>query len=789
MRTRPMIVVLAAFSASVTAASARNDRIDVLNYTPPPVYEGQSVVRVRADSAGEIRAALELGEGLWSEGAGTARPFDIQVRADRIDDLQLAGLETEVLIADLQARADADWAEIQAVERFDRTRPPAHPPGARGGNPHDESWFEAYKQLPQIEAYLGALAGARPDLAFVSDVGGTIQGRDIYSITITGPDQPGNAASDRPVILWHGGQHAREWISPMTVTYLASRLVGDYDTDPVVRGLVDSVRFVIVPVSNPDGYLYTWAGERYWRKNRRPVGFGDFGVDLNRNWGYEWGGAGSSGDPSSDVYHGASAFSEPETQTLRDLAFSYGSDLVAHIDYHSYSQLILWPFGYAEGVQTPEPDRTFFDTLATDLSGLILSESGVFYDPIQSWELYAAAGASCDWFYGALDAKSICIELRPDSGDPDGFNPPASEILPCARENWSAAKLFAERTTQALSFAFTPPGVVPTDTPTPVDFTVVSGIETFDPASPSLFARTDGGAFVQVAATPLGGGGYRATLPATPCGGSVEFYLQATTLNAQAVTFPAGGASAPFIADAVTIGVSDDMEGDTGWTVGAPGDGASTGVWERTNPQTTEAQPGDDRTPDGVNCWITDGRSGSSVGTYDIDGGNTTLTSPALDATGGAGDAVLVYWRWYSNNAGASPGQDTMPVLISGDNGASWVTLETVDENAGAWVEKRSRIADFVTPGAQVRVRFIAGDLGDGSIVEAGVDDLRIEYTGCDNAPTADLAPPFGVLDFFDVTAFLNLYNARDPAADFDQNGQWDFFDVSAFLGLYNAGL
>jgi hypothetical protein len=767
---------------AVLAGTVFAQPIDVLTHTPPRVYEGQAVVRVTADSARETQAALALSESLWSEGAGVGA-FDVQIRTDRLGVLAEAGLEIEMLIPDLQAHADAGWARVQAAERA------APADGApRGANPHDDAWFSNYKQLFQIEAYVNNLETARPDLASVAIIGQSLQGRDVRAVTITGPDQPGNAAADRPVVLWNGCQHAREWISPMTVSYIASRLVGDYDTDPRVRDLVDSVRFVIVPVVNPDGYVYSWSGERFWRKNRRPLG-SDTGVDLNRNWGYEWGGDGSSGSPSSDIYRGAAPFSEPETQNLRDLTLSFGDDLAAHIDYHSYSQLILWPFGFADNAVTPEPDRTFFDTLATDMSDLILSVSGEFYNPIQSWLLYPAAGASTDWFYGTAGAKSMTVELRPsdqDVGGLAGFDPAPSEILPCAQENFEAALLFAERTTRPLGFFADPPASLVAGSETDVVFSVTPGTADYAPGSVGAIVSVDGGAAADLPAAPLGAGLFRVTLPAADCGQTVAFSLSATTLGGVDITFPASG---PFEAEAITVAVEDTMETDTGWTVGLPSDTATTGVWNRMAPEPTAAQPDADHTPDGTDCWITDGRAGSSQGAYDVDGGATTLTSPALDATGAGDEAVLVYWRWYSNNTGSSPDADSMPVLISGDDGATWTTLETVTENAGTWVEKRFRIADFVTPSDAVRVRFVARDDGSGSIVEAGVDDLRIEAGTCAPSLTADLAPPFGVFNFFDIAAFLDLYNAGDPAADYDANGTLNFFDLSTYLGLYNAGI
>ena len=779
MTRRTASVLFVCLSAGLAVGA---EPIDILTHTPPRAHEGESVVRVTADSAREVAAALALSESLWSEGAGVGS-FDIQIRADRVPVLIEAGLEVQTRIGDLQAHADRAWSRVQAAERMLQARP--RQPD-RGTSPHDETWFENYKQLAQIETYVAGLNAARPDLTALSVIGQSLQNRPIRAITITGPDEPGNAAADRPVIIWNGCQHAREWISPMTVTYIASRLLGDYDTDPAVRSLVDSTRIVIVPVANPDGYLFSWSSQRYWRKNRRANNASDFGVDLNRNWGYEWGGDGSSSNPASDIYRGPTSFSEPETQVLRDLALSFGDGLAAHIDYHSYSQLILYPFGYADGVAAPEPDRTFFETLSNDLSDLILSDSGAFYNPIPSWALYPASGTATDWFYGATGAKSLTFELRPsdqDVGGLEGFDPPPSTILPCARENFAAALLFAERTTQPLSFLSDAPVTVRADEPTPIGFSVSSGVADLAPGTVAAFASVGGGPVVELAVSGGGGGGganYTTTLPPVPCGQTVAFFFRATTSDGRTIEYPAKG---PFVASTVRVIFEDAMESNTGWVVGATGDNATSGVWTRMAPQATAAQPGADRSPVGTQCWITDGRAGTGVGSFDVDGGATTLTSPRLDASDAGPDAEIVYWRWYSNDQGASPNTDDMPVLISNDNGSTWTTLEIVTENANAWVERRFRIAD-------IRVRFVARDLDPGSIVEAGVDDVSIVTPNCPPpSQTADLAPPLGVFNFFDVAAYLALYNAGDPAADYTLDGNLNFFDLSAYLALFNAGI
>jgi carboxypeptidase A1 len=747
------------------------------------------VVSVRANSPKQLQQVLDLTVSSWTERPGLGQ-ITIQIKKSDLPALRELGVNPIVQIADLQTHNQDHWADLVRRERLDI----ANKAGAfrqlnniqRGASTHDESWFTSYKQLTDIYAYMDVQVAAHPDLVTKADIGNTIQARDIFAFTITAPDEPGNLATDRPVILWNGCQHAREWVSPMTVTYIASKLIDDAQSDPEVAALLGSVRFVIVPVSNPDGYLYTWSTERYWRKNRRNNAGSSFGVDLNRNWNVAWSGDGASGDPNSDTYYGTAPFSEPETTAISNLAIGYGPDLAAHIDYHTFSQLVLWPLGYATGLVTPEPDRTNFINLSNDISSLIQSISGEFYNPIQSWQLYAAAGTCSDWFYDDRGVTSFTIELRPADGGFDGFSPPDTIILPTAQENWEAAKLFAARTTQAMSLSHTVPQAVDADTPTPVTLTASPGISEVDSSSAVLHTRIGtSGAFTDISMVDAGASTFVAHLPGTPCGQTIEYYFTADSLSGVSLSFPFDGASSPLstLAQVITIAIDDDMETNTGWTVGQASDTATTGIWERTNPQSTAAQPEDDHTPGaGTLCWITDGAAGASLGANDVDGGATTLTSPTLDASATGAGAELVYWRWYSNNSGASPDADSMLVQISENNGGSWTELETVTENTGQWVEKRFP----VTPSSQIRVRFIASDIDSGSIVEAGVDDLRIQAVGCPNNP-ADLNGD-GDLNFLDVSQFLALFGSQDPLADFNNDGQWNFLDVSAFLAAFGAG-
>lgn len=176
--------------------------------------------------------------------------------------------------------------------------------------------------------------------------------------------------------------------------------------------------------------------------------------------------------------------------------------------------------------------------------------------------------------------------------------------------------------------------------------------------------------------------------------------------------------------------VADTFEADAGWTVGAGGDDATTGIWERVDPRGTSSggqpiQPEDDHTPDGTMCFVTgQGPPGGDIGDNDVDDGRTTLLSPLYDLTT-LEEPVLVYHRWYSNNGGSSV-NDTWRADISDDGGSSWVDLEDLFETRNFWEQMTFELDGLVAPTDEVQVRFIAEDQGSGSIVEAGIDDLEI---------------------------------------------------------------
>ncbi|KAL0101516.1 hypothetical protein PUN28_018972 [Cardiocondyla obscurior] len=199
--------------------------------------------------------------------------------------------------------------------------------------------FNNYHTLEAIYANLDELAQKYPDKVQTVVGGKTYEGRPIKGVKVS-------FKANNPGIFLEGGIHAREWISPATVMYILHQLLTS--TSPEVRALAESNDWYIFPVFNPDGYVYTHTTNRLWRKTRKPYGFGCHGSDPNRNWGYKWNSGGSSNFPCSETYGGSAAFSEVETKSMSEYIASISPKLYAYIAFHSYSQLLMFPYGHTK---------------------------------------------------------------------------------------------------------------------------------------------------------------------------------------------------------------------------------------------------------------------------------------------------------------------------------------------------------------------------------------------------------------------------------------------------------
>ncbi len=308
----------------------------------------------------------------------------------------------------------------------------------------------AYHSYSSLKTDLQNLVDQYPNISRVYDIGDSwektvgIANRDILAIKIS--DNVTIEEDDEPDILFMGGIHAREWISVEVPLYLAKYLLDHYGSDQKVKQLVDSREIWIVPLVNPDGLEYSRTYDRNWRKNCRDNGDGTFGVDPNRNFGYNWGLAGSSGDPAKETYRGVAPFSEPETQAIRDFVATH--EFYASISYHSYSQLVLYPWGYTKDAALHKEQLS---KMAEDMANAIREVHGMNYTARQASNLYRASGDSDDWFYGTYNIAAFTVELRPKNWCDLGGKPfelPEDQIIPTCEENIPAALYLIEMSPQ-----------------------------------------------------------------------------------------------------------------------------------------------------------------------------------------------------------------------------------------------------------------------------------------------------------------------------------------------------
>lgn len=290
-----------------------------------------------------------------------------------------------------------------------------------------------YHDYDTINAWMAQLVTDHPDLCALRKVGTSYEGRDMNLLTV------GKGGADKPGIFIDGGIHAREWISPATVTYMVHQLIQNRAS---LDDILSNVNFYVMPSINPDGYSYTFTDDRMWRKTRSDTSssFGCKGADPNRNWDFHWNEVGASSSPCSDIFAGDSPFSEVEMQAVRDEITRLGDKIKVYLTFHSYSQLWMYPWGYTTALPSDWKD---LDDLAQYAVGALTAVHGTRYEIGSSTNtIYAAAGGSDDWAKGVAGVKyAYTVELR-DQGS-YGFLLPPSQIVPTGEETFEALKVVA----------------------------------------------------------------------------------------------------------------------------------------------------------------------------------------------------------------------------------------------------------------------------------------------------------------------------------------------------------
>ncbi|EDV36348.1 uncharacterized protein Dana_GF12918 [Drosophila ananassae] len=307
------------------------------------------------------------------------------------------------------------------------------------GNDDQMEW-ENYHSLDTIYDWIDKECAAH-DYLECGVIGKSYEGREIKSIKLS--KRPGNKA-----IFLEGNIHAMEWISSATVTFLLNQLINS--EDPEMQRLSEEYDWIVVPMVNPDGFVYTHEVERLWRKNRRPNGYsnttGDcYGIDMNRNFGYHWGGAGWNIDEPCDHWFGGD---EPNTEveilSLQNFVNSFEDGYIrSYLAFHAYGQYVLLPYGHSNTEFPPNYDQmkriaAAFSDAAADVYGSVFTygASGLLN--------YVVSGAAKDWAYGVKNVPFTCtVELR-DKGT-YGFFLPSNQITEVGTEVTAGLKALVNK--------------------------------------------------------------------------------------------------------------------------------------------------------------------------------------------------------------------------------------------------------------------------------------------------------------------------------------------------------
>lgn len=341
-----------------------------------------------------------------SHKAFAAKPWKMRVTIEAQDfmqtmktlsemDIDIAGVDVKAKLVDALA-SDADYNKIKkAGFKFSVEE-------VRGVTRGPD---EEYKNSEEIASLLKEYSEKYPELTKLVSIGKSLEGRDIWALKIS--DNASERELEEPALLFNSMHHAREVMGPEVGVDIVSRLLDNYGSDEVITQYVDQNEIWVMPMFNVDGNNKMWSEDAWWRKNVR----GGYGVDLNRNYPSGWDSCnGSSGWRSSQTYRGESPASEPETQAM--MKFIEDIRPVFDISYHSYSELVIYPFGCRpKKTQTKEVVEKIGKKVANLLD----------YVPGTAWEtLYNADGGDIDWMYEAYQVIPFVIEVNSRS---EGFHP------------------------------------------------------------------------------------------------------------------------------------------------------------------------------------------------------------------------------------------------------------------------------------------------------------------------------------------------------------------------------
>lgn len=362
------------------------------------------------------------------------------VQASALPKLRAAGVPYRIIIPDVghwyarqneQATLRSGECDNSVTSPYER--PENYQDGSMGGYFTYEEMLAELERMAEL--YPNLITAPQPIGDFT-----TVRGNPILWLRVS--DQPQTDEAE-PEVLYTALHHAREPNSLSQMIYFLWYVLENYGQDPEVTYLVDETELYFIPCVNPDGYIFNQEnnpnGGGLWRKNLSEINGAPFGVDLNRNYGYEWGydDAGSSSSPNSQVYRGPTPFSEPETQAVK--SFCEQHEFQIALNYHTYGDLLIHPWGYND--ELTEEDPVF-----KGLAQVMTTENQYKVGTASETVGYIVNGSSDDWMYGEQATKPKTYAYTPEVGSElVGFWPPASAIeqlnQSCVWQNLAAAHL------------------------------------------------------------------------------------------------------------------------------------------------------------------------------------------------------------------------------------------------------------------------------------------------------------------------------------------------------------
>jgi carboxypeptidase T len=547
-----------------------------------------------------------------------------------------------------------------------------------------------YSDLDGIIVRMQEIATTYPAIAQLVDITATygtpptFEGRHMFALKIS---DNVTVDEDEPAMLIVSAHHAREIGTPLIALGAADRLTSGYESDAQIAAAVNGHEIWIAPVWNPDGYNHVFTSDNLWRKNRRVFASG-VGVDQNRNYAQGWtASCAGSTSASSETYKGPAAGSEAETQTM--MTWSERERFAKIIDYHSFGREVL----YAYRCLT-HPFRNWMQQEASKLS----QASGYG----GATRLPSAEGENFEWQFAKMGTYAFLIETHTE------FQPAYESALAEAEQMWPGILSVLERPISISGHV--------TDATTGAPLS--ARIELLNVTFANGETNSSGGLYgaYHVFAPP---GTYTVRFSAPGYASSTSTVIvtptSATVVDKQL---------SPVVPEQLVF--ADDFETNQGWTINVNGtDTATSGRWERGDPQATSSSGAKQlgTTTSGLNDLVTGRLAGSSSGANDLDGGLTSIQSPAIVLP--ASGTITLTFRYYLAHGSNSSSADFLRVRVAGTAIATvFQELGAANDDDGVWATATIDLSAFA--GQTVTILIEAADAGPASLVEAAVDDVRI---------------------------------------------------------------